>query len=102
MYADPIKPVTLGSLVVTVNLLVRRTVISNDVYEILYNVLNARMVSICTDLCATDGCNNKGDCITSADGYFGDQYSELSYLLYSLFILEIYYAVLLNLYGGRI
>jgi hypothetical protein len=78
LYADPIKPVTQGSLVVIVNL-VRRTVISNDVYEILDYVLNARMVSIkmdaykCTDLCETDGCNNKGGCITSADGYFGDQ-----------------------------
>jgi hypothetical protein len=46
MYADPIKLVTQGSLVVTVDLLVRRTVISNDVYEILDYVLNARMVSI--------------------------------------------------------
>jgi hypothetical protein len=50
MYADPIKPVTRGSLVVTVDLLVRRTVISNDVYEILDYILNARMVSIEIDV----------------------------------------------------
>jgi hypothetical protein len=46
MYTDPIEPVTRGSLVVTVDLLVRRTVISNNVYEILDYILNARMVSI--------------------------------------------------------
>jgi hypothetical protein len=39
-------PVTRGGLVVTVDLLIRRTVISNDVYEILDYVLKARMVSI--------------------------------------------------------
>jgi hypothetical protein len=79
MYADPIEPARRGGLVVTVDLLVR-TVISNDVYEILDYVLNARIVSIeidvyviCTDLCASDGCNKKRGCVTSADGYFGDQ-----------------------------
>jgi hypothetical protein len=46
MYADPIKPVKRGGLVVTVDLPVRRTVISNDVYEILDYVLKAIMVSI--------------------------------------------------------
>jgi hypothetical protein len=46
MYAEPIKPVRWDSLVVTVHLLVQRTVISNDVYEILDYVLNAIMVSI--------------------------------------------------------
>jgi hypothetical protein len=52
LYADLIKPVTRGSLVVTVDLLVRRTVISNDVhvYEILDYILNARMVSIAIDV----------------------------------------------------
>jgi hypothetical protein len=61
-----------------VDLLVRRTVISNDVYEILDYVLNAIMVAMeinvymtYTDLCATDGCNNKGGCITIVDGYLG-------------------------------
>jgi hypothetical protein len=46
MYAGPIKPVVRGSLVVTVDLPVRRTVISKDVYEILDYVLKARVVSI--------------------------------------------------------
>jgi hypothetical protein len=50
MYADPIKPVTRSSLIVTVDILVRRTVISNDVYEILDYILNARMVSIEIDV----------------------------------------------------
>jgi predicted ABC-type sugar transport system permease subunit len=60
-------------MVVTVDFLVRRTVMSNNVYEILDYVLNARMVSIdiivYALIYATDGCKNKWGCITSADGY---------------------------------
>jgi hypothetical protein len=52
MYSDPIKPARRDSLVATVHLLVRRTVISNDVHEILDHVLNARMVSIEIDIYA--------------------------------------------------
>jgi hypothetical protein len=46
MYANPIKPVRMGSLEMIVDLLVRRIVISNVVYEMLDYVLNNRMVSI--------------------------------------------------------
>jgi hypothetical protein len=50
MYSDPIKPGKKGSLIVTVDLLVRGTVISKDIYEIQDYVLDARMVSIEIDV----------------------------------------------------
>jgi hypothetical protein len=50
MYANPIEPVRRGGLEVTVDLLVRRTVILNDVYGILDHVLNARLVSMDIDI----------------------------------------------------
>jgi hypothetical protein len=54
-------------------------VISNDVYNILDYVLNARMVSMKIDVFVLisvrlhDGFNIKEGCVTSADGYFGDR-----------------------------
>jgi hypothetical protein len=105
MYADPIKHVRLGGLVVTVDLLVRRTVISNDVYKFLDHVLNARMVSIQIDVFVLISVrlmvSISKEFVLPVLMSILDRRS-LSYLLYNLFILEMDYTMLVNLCGGRI